>query len=137
MAASAMSDASRERHLLEDADRFVTDVEAAAAEEVASLAADQPSATSRPGASLRMNWPAALMTFELKLPQSPRSAVITMSSGLPVPCGRNAQQRMRILIDARHEPVEHLSIRCANGRAAMTRSCARLGARPRSSSSPS
>src|ERR1041385_7231004 len=34
-------DRVRERHLLEDADRFVADVEAAAPEKVASLAADQ------------------------------------------------------------------------------------------------
>ena len=81
---------------------------------------------SRPGASLRMNCPAALMTFELKLPHSPRSAVMTISSGLPVPCAGMRSSGCASWSTRDTRPLSTFSIRWANGRAAMTRSCARL-----------
>ena len=97
-----------ERQALEDAGLLVAHVEAAAAEEVAPLAADQAERDLAARVSLTMNWPAALMTFELKLPHSPRSPVITMSSGRPLRLGRHPQQRVGILLDARHQAVQHL-----------------------------
>ena len=48
------------------------------------------------------------MTFVLKLPHRPRSAVMTMSSVAPVSApGRRAEQRMRRLIDARRDAGQH------------------------------
>src|SRR6185436_19607272 len=78
-----------------------------------------------PRVSFRMNWPAAFMTFELKLPHNPRSAVTTMSSGRPPApparksgCASGSTRAARLLSTA--------CIRWAYGRAATTRSCARL-----------
>ena len=52
-----------------------------------------------------MNCPPALITFALKLPHRPRSAVTTIRSGRP--CGR-PQKRMRIGIDTCRKAIEHL-----------------------------
>ena len=53
-----------------------------------------------------MNWPAALMTFELKLPHSPRSAVMTMSSGRP-PAPPARSSGCDVVLDARRQAVQH------------------------------
>ena len=73
-----------------------------------------------------MNWPAALITFELKLPQRPRSAVMTMSSGRPAVWSGIRNSGCASASTRLTSPFSTASMRCANGRADTTRSCARL-----------
>src|SRR4051812_12305896 len=73
-----------------------------------------------------MNWPAALMMFELKLPARPRSPDTTISSGrLSGPSGWRSSG-WRSWSTRATRPLSTACMRCANGRAATTRSCARL-----------
>src|SRR5688572_18790353 len=72
-----------------------------------------------------MNCPAALITFELKLPLSPRSPVMTMSSGRPS-CSGTRRSGCASCSTRPTRPFSTISMRWANGRAATTRSCARL-----------
>src|SRR5688572_28249114 len=78
-----------------------------------------------PPVSVRWNCPGALITSELRRPPGRRSAVTTISGGRPVSaplrssgCESGSTPAARLLSTA--------SIRCANGRAATTRSCARF-----------
>ena len=66
------------------------------------------------------------MTLELKLPHRPRSAVITISSGRALSLAGIRSSGCMSWSTRVTRPLSTASIRCANGRAAMTRSCARL-----------
>src|SRR5688500_7204987 len=72
-----------------------------------------------------MNCPAALITLELKLPLRPRSPVMTRSSGRP-PLSGTRSSVWASCSTRPTRPFSTISIRCANGRAAMTRSWARF-----------
>src|SRR5688572_27076276 len=72
-----------------------------------------------------MNCPAALITFELKLPLSPRSPVMTTSSGRPSFSGTR-RSGCASCSTRPTRPFSTISMRWANGRAATTRSCARF-----------
>ena len=75
-----------------------------------------------------MNVPAALMTFVLKLPHRPRSAVIDDQQRRAAGLRRRAlvEQRVRRRIDARRQAVQHAQhLAARTGARAEMRSCAR------------
>ena len=126
MAALAIACACAERQLLEDADLPRSARRSrGAGRSRGPCGRSAPARPRGPAPSLTMNWPAALMTLVLKLPHRPRSAVITISSGAAAGSSGIAQQRMRVVIDARDQAVEHRAASAARTAAPRRRAPAR------------